>query len=165
MRERDRKKIPAMRSALSAALLLGLEVSSAVAQTGFYLPTPTPSPGQDEFRASDGTSCRTTMDGSKRVEVGTFATGGQPQDNIYSIPQYVSRPNPNNLGVYARYSWSLDAPSTRMDCNKLYQLEVEKKELEIKLLKRSLAAAEEKLDVAKTMPAMKLRGSGNMPPP
>ncbi len=130
-------------------ILLWLASSGAMAQTGLYLPAAVPSPGQDEFRASDGTSCRTTMDGSKRVEVGTFATGGQQAGNNYSLPGYASNPAQSNVGVYGRYTWTLDAKTDRMDCNKLFQLEIEKKQIEIEMMKQSLKAAETQLDAVK----------------
>ncbi len=130
-------------------VLMWLASSGAMAQTGLYLPAAVPSPGQDEFRASDGTSCRTTMDGSKRVEVGTFATGGQQAGNNYSLPGYASNPAQSNVGVYGRYTWTLDAKTDRMDCNKLFQLEIEKKQIEIEMMKQSLKAAETQLDAVK----------------
>jgi hypothetical protein len=145
-----------------AALLLGLGVAPVLGQ-GFYLPAAAPSAGQDEFRASDGTSCRSTMDGTKRVEVGSFATGGRTEyGSTYSLPGYVSTPAQGNVGVYGRYTWSLDGNPDRMDCKKLYELELEKKRLEVELLKRSLVSADQKLDNLKSQPVRKVKGA---PPP
>lgn len=146
------------------ALSFAISITGANAQSGFYLPTPTPSPGQDEFRASDGTSCRTTMDGSKRVEVGTFATGGQRQDNSYNLPGYLASPTQGNVGIYGRYTWSLDARPMRMDCNRLYQLEIEKREIEIQIMRRSLSVTDKKLDDVKKYPAKRGKQPGSMPP-
>jgi hypothetical protein len=160
----------------SAAWLIAAAIlpSSALAQsTGFYLPNASPSYGQDEFRASDGTSCRTTMDGTKRMEVGTFATGGNQTANgtNYGLPGYLTPPTQGNLGVYGRFSWSLDAMPQRMDCTKLYELEIEKKKIELELLKQQvrvakqgLKQADEQLDDLKRLPA-KVRKTANSAPP
>ena len=149
------------------AFLLGFAVAPAAVAQGFYLPTATPSAGQDEFRASDGTSCRSTMDGTKRAEVGTFATGGRAETgSAYGPPGYVSAaPAQGNMGVYGRFTWSLDAASSRMDCSKLYELELERRRLEVEMLRRSLASADRKLDDLRERPVRKARGAGAAPPP
>jgi hypothetical protein len=113
-------------------ILLPLLVPTAtMAQQGFYLPAPVTSPGQDEFRSSDGTTCRNTMDGSKRIEVGTFASGNQTADGPSFVPGYGSTPAQGNVGVYGRFTMSLDAQKDRIDCGKLFKLELEKKQLEL----------------------------------
>ena len=147
------------------ALLIGLAATPAAAHC-FYLPAAAPSAGQDEFRASDGTTCRSTMDGTKRVEVGTFATGGRVESGSHiGLPGYVqTTPAQGNAGVYGRFSWSLDAKPNRMDCSKLYELELEKKRLEVELLKRSLVSADHKLDDLKRQPVRKAKGSAAPPP-
>lgn len=148
-----------------AAILVAIPAAPALAQ-GFYLPVSTPSAGQDEFRASDGTTCRSTMDGTKRVEVGTFATGTRTDaGSNYNLPGHVSvTPAQGNMGVYGRFAWSLDATPSRIDCNKLYQLELEKRQLEVEMMKRSLSVAERQLDEAKAKPARKTRGGQGGPP-
>jgi hypothetical protein len=146
------------------AVAMVLASGPAAAQSGFYLPTPAPSPGQDEFRASDGTTCRTTMDGTKRMEVGTFATA-QRGDNRYALPSYLPEASQGNLGAYGRFTWSLDASPSRMDCHELYQLEIEKKKLELEMLKQSIRSAEQKLEAVQTQPVKRKPGSGRAPPP
>lgn len=132
---------------LLTALLTVLGALPAFAQAGFYLPTSSPSYGQDEFRAADGTTCRSTMDGTKRVELGTFATGGNGTSGYgYGLPGYGSQPTQGNAGVYGRFSMSLDASPSRMDCNLLYKLEIERRTLELELMKRSLSSADQRLD-------------------
>lgn len=130
------------------SLVLGLASAPAMAQQGFYLPAPVTSPGQDEFRSSDGTSCRTTMDGTKRIEVGTFASGNQAAGPSGSfVPGYASsNPSQANVGVYGRFTMSLDASRERIDCNQLFRLELEKKQIELDMMKQSLRAANQQLD-------------------
>ncbi|MCJ2009370.1 hypothetical protein [Methylobacterium sp. J-092] len=138
---------------LASLALIVAGCTVAQAQAGFYLPSSPTSAGQDEFHAADGTSCRTTMDGMKRMEVGSYGAGG---DNLYGSAYSYSypygsttatkQPTQKNGGVYARFSMSLDASPSRMDCNKLYELELERRRLEIEVMKRSLASTDQKLD-------------------
>lgn len=151
-----------------ALVAVALSTASPSAQTGFYLPTTAPSYGQDEFRAADGTTCRSTMDGTRRIEVGTFASGSRIDSaNPYGLPGYVTSPNNGNAGVYGRFAMSLDAAPKRMNCNRLYELEIEKRELEVEMMKRSLRAADQRLDeLSAARPKTKLAKTGRgLPPP
>lgn len=142
--------------AFTSLALIVAGCTFAQAQAGFYLPSSPTSAGQDEFHAADGTSCRTTMDGMKRVEVGSYGTGGDnPYGTTYGYAYPYGSitggklPTQKNGGVYARFSMSLDASPSRMDCNKLYELELERRRLEIEMMKRSLASTDQKLDELK----------------
>lgn len=135
-----------------AAILLCFAASPAFAQAGFYLPTSVASYGQDEFRAADGTTCRSTMDGTKRIEIGAFGSGNRVDNNPYALPgySYGNQGNGGNAGVYGRFSMSLDAAPDRMNCNTLYKLELERRTLELELMKRSLVSADRRLDELKS---------------
>ena len=140
-------KAPAFGLALLAAVLS----TPALGQSGFYLPTGVNSYGQDEFRAADGTTCRSTMDGTKRIELGAYGSGNRIDSNPYALPgySYGNQGNGGNAGVYGRFSMSLDATPERMNCNALYKLELERRALELELMKRSLVAADRRLDELK----------------
>jgi hypothetical protein len=113
---------------------------------GVILPPSTPSFGQDEFHASDGTSCRSSMDGAKRIEAAAYGTGSRYNDHRREgLFNGFSQDPTQNVGAYVRFSISLDARKKRMDCNRLYELELHKRELELNMMKQSLQAAEEKL--------------------
>jgi hypothetical protein len=43
-----------------------------------------------------------------------------------------------DVGVYAKITIPLGAPKTRLDCNKLYQLELKARELEIRKLEQEV---------------------------
>lgn len=133
---------------LPVAFALGLLATPAFAQAGFYLPSGVASYGQDEFRAADGTTCRSTMDGTKRIELGAFGSGNKVDSNPYALPgySYGNQGNGGNAGVYGRFSMSLDASPERMNCNALYKLEIERRTLELELMKRSLVSADRRLD-------------------
>jgi hypothetical protein len=44
-----------------------------------------------------------------------------------------------DVGVYAKITVPLNPPKSRLDCNKLYQLELEIKRMEVQKLKQEIA--------------------------
>jgi hypothetical protein len=93
-------------------------------QTGFTLPGVTLPQGQDEVRAADGTSCRSSISGSGAyVDVGVV--GG--------------RSGSEGMATYGRVVIPLGKRPTRLDCSRLYALEVERLQMEIRLLKMGIA--------------------------
>jgi hypothetical protein len=93
--------------------------------TGFSLPGVSLPQGQDEVRAADGTTCRSAVSGSGAyLDVGVV--GGNSA-------------NPGGLATYGRVVVPLGRKPQRLDCSKLYALEVERLQMEIRLLKMGLA--------------------------
>lgn len=131
----------------SLSPLLVLCWSSAAYGQGLVLPPSVPTFGSDEFHASDGTSCKSSMDGAKRVEAGAFGTGSSYDSRTVAQPYIFPQEPSQNVGAYVRFSVSLDARKKRMDCSRLYEIELQKKQLELEVLRQSLTAAEEKLRV------------------
>lgn len=146
-------------------LLISLAVlccGSASYAQGIVLPPTTPSFGQDEFHSSDGTSCRSSMDGARRIEAGAYGTGSRYQDRRQeTLFDSFSREPEQNMGAYVRFTMSLDAKKKRMDCNRLYDLELQKKELELHMMKQSLQAAEDKI---RTLEAQEPETGNGTPP-
>lgn len=94
-------------------------------QTGFSLPGVTLPQGQDEVRAADGTTCRSAVSGNGAyIDVGVI--GGQ---GVAS----------GQMATYGRVVIPLGRSPTRLDCAKLYALEVERLKMELQLLKMGLA--------------------------
>lgn len=83
----------------------------------------------DKFRAGD-LDCSNAIGGSTNVEFGV--TG------VISSDAGTIDPNTKDVGVYARIIIPLDAPGERINCNTLYQLELQKKRLEVQQLKQEL---------------------------
>ncbi len=117
---------------LSTLLLLGEE---AAAQTnyinqnisGFNLPGVTLSQGHDEVRAADGTTCRSAVGGSGAyMDVGVIGNPEQDYDGESS------------MSAYGRIVVPLGRLPSRIDCSKLYNLEVQRLELELKLAQMGL---------------------------
>lgn len=92
-------------------------------QTGFTLPGVTLPQGQDEVRAADGTTCRSAVSGSGAyVDIGVVR--GNSEDD--------------QLATYGRVVFPLGRTPKRLDCARLYELEVQRLQLELKLLKMGL---------------------------
>jgi hypothetical protein len=83
----------------------------------------------DKFRAGD-LDCSNAIGGSTNVEFGV--TG------ILSADQGDIEPDSKDVGVYARIIIPLDGPRERINCNTLYQLELQKKRLEVQQLKHEI---------------------------
>lgn len=80
--------------------------------------------GADEVRASDGTSCRSAVGGSGAyLDVGVI---GNP-----------NRSSASN-SYYGRVVVPLGRTPKRLDCSKLYELEVERLRMELELAKAGL---------------------------
>ncbi|EHH13166.1 hypothetical protein MEA186_04701 [Mesorhizobium amorphae CCNWGS0123] len=97
-------------------------------QTGFTLPGVTLPQGQDEVHASDGTTCRSAVSGSGAyLDVGVIRGNSNSQSN-------------SDLATYGRVVVPIGRKPKRVDCSRLYELEVERLQLELKLLKMGLGA-------------------------
>ncbi|MBX3530280.1 MAG: hypothetical protein KF849_06720 [Rhizobiaceae bacterium] len=97
--------------------------------TGFSLPGVSLPQGQDEVRAADGTTCRSAVSGS-----GTYLDMGVVGGNGAT---------PGGIATYGRVVVPLGRKPPRLDCSKLYALEVERLQMEIRLLKMGLARGAE----------------------
>ncbi|TIV65865.1 MAG: hypothetical protein E5V74_06730 [Mesorhizobium sp.] len=98
-------------------------------QTGFSLPGVTLPQGQDEVHASDGTTCRSAVSGS-----GAYLDLGVIRGNNSS-----NQTN-SDVATYGRVVIPIGRTPKRVDCSRLYELEVERLQLELKLLKMGLGA-------------------------
>ena len=101
---------------------------SAKAEESFTLPGVSLSQGTDEVRAADGTSCRSSVGGSGAyVDMGLIGKNGGSNDGSY----------------YGRLVVPLGKGSKRLDCSRLYDLEVERLQLELELAKAGLGRQED----------------------
>lgn len=99
------------------------------------LPTGPMNYQSDKFRAGD-LDCSNAIGGSTNVEFGVTgvinnATGPFSNEDPMN-------PTSKDIGVYARIIIPLDGPRERINCNTLYQLELQKKRLEVQKLQREL---------------------------
>ncbi|OHV68522.1 hypothetical protein LCM4577_06410 [Mesorhizobium sp. LCM 4577] len=98
-------------------------------QTGFSLPGVSLPQGQDEVHASDGTTCRSAVSGS-----GAYLDLGVIRGNNSS-----NQAN-SDIATYGRVVIPIGRTPKRVDCSRLYELEVERLQLELKLLKMGVGA-------------------------
>ncbi|MCT7375257.1 hypothetical protein [Chelativorans salis] len=94
-------------------------------QTGLNLPGVTMPNGFDEIRAADGTTCRSSM-GGRGAYLDSGVVGGGLNNNS------------STLSAYGRVVVPMGKGPPRLDCDRLYQLELQRLELEVELLKRGL---------------------------
>jgi hypothetical protein len=128
-----------MRKVSWAAPVLGLALLAAPAfagevynlsqnQTGFTLPGVTLPQGQDEVRAADGTTCRSAVSGS-----GAYVDVGVIRGNSSSF-------DASDFATYGRVVIPIGRQRSRINCTRLYELEVERLQMELKLLKMGIGA-------------------------
>jgi hypothetical protein len=98
-----------------------------------YQPVPT-SYQSDSIRAGD-LDCKNAIGGGTNLEfgvTGVLNNVGSPYDLNHSFNER------RDVGVYARIVIPLDKPKERINCNTLYQLELQQRRLEIQKLQKEL---------------------------
>jgi hypothetical protein len=93
--------------------------------SGFSLPGVQLPQGGDEVRAADGTTCRSAISGAGAyLDVGVI---GNPNAT-----------NGKDYAAYGRVVIPLGRKPPRLDCSKLYELEVERLTMELRLMQMGL---------------------------
>lgn len=120
------------------ALLLPFLCASAYAQNNslnLQLPSGPTSYQSDKFRAGD-LDCSNAIGGGTNLEFGVTGIINDADDPFASRDPIT--PQRKDIGVYARIVIPLDGPEERINCNTLYKLELEKKQLEVLKLRREV---------------------------
>ncbi len=94
---------------------------------GLQLPQVPQPNGQDEIRAADGTTCRSSM-ASNDAYLDVGGIGGQGNDGSFSSGT-----------VYGRLIVPLGGVPKRLDCSSLYALEIERLKHELNLVRAGLS--------------------------
>lgn len=105
-------------------------LSHAGESLNLTIPTAPGSYQSDSFRAGD-LDCSMAIGSGTNVEFGVV---GLVNKDIVTTD---SRPS-KDVGVYARMTIPIGGPKTRLDCNALYQLELQKKRMEIERMQREI---------------------------
>ncbi len=94
--------------------------------------------GQDSVKIN-GFECSTSVSSQKNLETGVLAA--QSQYNNYNPGLYGGSSYSPAVtgGVYARVIIPLDGQRNRPDCNRLYEIELEKRALELEMYKKNMA--------------------------
>jgi hypothetical protein len=120
------------------ALLLLLLSGTAMADSSsmsLSLPSSGMSYGTDSIKAGD-LDCKNSIGGSTNFELGLTGV----INNVTSLfsDGDINNPQSKDVGVYARLVIPLDAPTERINCNTLYQLELQHRRLEIEKLRQEI---------------------------
>ena len=117
-------------------LLLSTQVIADSNSMSFSLPSMSSVSGSDSIRAGD-LDCKNSIGGSTNFEIGMTGVINN------AIVPIIGKEDPNNpqskdIGLYARLVIPLDGPSERINCNTLYQLELQRRRLEVERLKQEI---------------------------
>ena len=99
------------------------------------LPNAGSSYGTDKIRAGDF-ECSAAIGGATQFEMG--ATGIVNNAVTPFGSEDPQNPQTKDIGLYARIVIPLDAPRQRLNCNTLFQLELERRRLEVMKLQQEL---------------------------
>ena len=120
------------------ALLLPFLCASAYAQNNslnLQLPSGPTSYQSDKFRAGD-LDCSNAIGGGTNLEFGVTGIINDAEDPFSNSDPIT--PQRKDIGGYERIVIPLDGPEERINCNTLYKLELEKKQLEVLKLRREV---------------------------
>jgi len=117
-------------------LLLATQTVANSNSMSFSLPSISAVSGSDSIRAGD-LDCKNAIGGSTNFEVGMT---GVINNAVVPIIGKASDLNPQtkDIGLYARIIIPLDGPKERINCNTLYQLELQRRRLEVERLKQEI---------------------------
>ena len=131
-----------MRYIISVGLMLfTTTVNADSGSVSLALPSATGNYQSDKFRAGD-LDCSNAIGSATQLELGVtgLIDGGYYDD----VNRYVNDRRVDNVGVYARIVIPLGArPKERIDCNRLYEMELQLKSLELERLRRELQQLKE----------------------
>lgn len=122
---------------VAIALCVSSPVLADSSSLNLQLPTGPTSYQSDSFRAGD-LDCKNAIGGGTNLEfgvTGVINNVGSPYDDLNR-----SFNQSRDVGVYARIVIPLDKPRQRINCNTLYQLELQQRRLEIQKLQQELQA-------------------------
>lgn len=120
-------------------LAFTLVCSTAIADTSslnLALPNAPMNYQSDKFRAGD-LDCSNAIGSATQMEVGV--TGIIANGNYDSMNNYFNEKRAGDVGVYARIVIPLGKTAgSRIDCNRLYELELRRKQLEVMKLEQEI---------------------------
>ena len=97
---------------------------------------------QDRIRAGD-LDCSNAIGSATNLEFGVVGVLNQnnPYEQAIRYGTDIRRNEDfvKDVGVYARINIPIGAPKERINCNRLYKIEIEKRELELQRLRQEVA--------------------------
>ena len=117
-------------------LLLSGAVMANSSTMSFALPSASINSGTDSIRAGD-LDCKNSIGGSTNFELGLTGIISNAVAPFIGKEDKLN-PQTKDIGVYARIIIPLDGPKERINCNTLYQLELQRRRLEVQKLKQEI---------------------------
>ena len=117
-------------------LLLCTQSIADSSSMSFALPSPGTNSGTDSIRAGD-LDCKNSIGGSTNFELGLTGIISNAVTPLIGKKSELN-PQTKDIGVYARIIIPLDGPKERINCNTLYQLELQRRRLEVERLKQEI---------------------------
>ena len=128
-----------MRVFVRGSLLAVLIISSAAHATdGLNLPAaPRGSGGEDTIQTAEGTSCRQSMNSNGAyLDMGATARKASPLPDYSGGPYFYYPRDRDSEGIaYVRITIPLGAKPARIDCSRLYELEIARLQRELELMR------------------------------
>lgn len=118
----------------------GIAISFAVMSfsvQSLSIPSVGTSSNYDEFRTSSGMSCRQSVSGSAQLQIGGVASKDDSNDHAYGTSWNSRDYTRDEKGVFIQLVVPLGI-TDRIDCTTLYNIEVEKQNLELQQLKSQI---------------------------
>ncbi len=125
---------------LLSFLLLSSIVKADSSSLNLNLPSSPQSYASDRIRAGQ-LDCQNAIGSATNVEFGVVGFIDNGHQNPYNTVYDATMPSTRtqDIGVYAKITIPIGAPKERINCNTLYQLELEKKRMEVAKLKQEIA--------------------------
>ena len=121
----------------SILFILFLSILSPVAYSAgasISLPSTSAPSGTDRIDTRDGTSCTTAIAGQSSLEMGAYTTENIATTETDNITE--------DVGFYLKVTIPINAPK-RIDCNLVYDLEIEKLRIELEDLRKQNSQSDE----------------------
>lgn len=123
--------------ALLLVVLTSLPCAEALADTqGVYLPPAPRGPGgEDSIETAGGTRCRQSINSNGAyLDMGAAANANKPIADGASLNSYLNEPDQSAL-AYVRITIPLGKRPERLDCSRLYEMEITRLREELELLR------------------------------
>lgn len=91
----------------------------------------------DSIRAGD-MDCKNAIGSATNFEFGVTGIVNDSSSTTISTDYSLGDSTFKDVGIYARVVIPIDGPKERINCNTLYQLELQKKRLEVQMLQQEL---------------------------
>ena len=118
-----------MKYAVLVFLMIGTAVNAESSSLNLALPSTPGNYQSDKFRAGE-LDCSNAIGSATNLEFGV--TGIISNGDYTAMNEYINGPKTGDVGVYARITIPLGKVArSRIDCNRLYELELQKKQLEV----------------------------------